>query len=117
MILQLEKIQPSSELCRVAFSGRLMMGNDSRQVEWTVSELLSAGVTRIIFDLEKLDAIDSTGVGIVVVCHGKVRKAGGQLCVAGAQGLVLESLQMTHVDKLMKIFPSAEDAEKHLATA
>jgi anti-anti-sigma factor len=71
----------------------------------------------VIFDLSKLDAIDSTGVGIIVVCHAKLQKAGGSLRIAGAQGIVLETLQMTHVDRLVPLFPSADAAEQNFAAA
>jgi anti-sigma B factor antagonist len=117
MILQLQRTQPTPGLCRIDFTGKLLMGNDSRQVEWAISELLEAGVKKIIFNLDKLDAIDSTGVGIIVVCHGKLQKAGGDLCVAGPQGIVLDALHMTHVDRLMKIFPDAEAAERNFVPA
>ena len=86
MILQLQKSQPAPDICLVEFSGKLMMGNDSRQVEWTVSELLNAGTKKIVFELSKLDSIDSTGVGIIVMCDGKVRKAGGEVRIAGTSG-------------------------------
>ncbi|HYA63367.1 MAG TPA: hypothetical protein VED66_09185, partial [Candidatus Sulfotelmatobacter sp.] len=61
MILQLHKTQPSPDLCRIEFVGKLMMGNDSRQVEWSLAELLVAGVKKVVFDLSKLETIDSTG--------------------------------------------------------
>lgn len=117
MILELHKSQPAPDLCRMDFRGKLVMGNDSRQVEWMIAELLVAGVKKVIFDLEQLDGIDSTGVGIIVVCHAKMHRAGGHLRIAGAQGIVLEALQMTHVDRLMPFFPSAGVAEQDFATA
>jgi anti-sigma B factor antagonist len=117
MILQLHKTQPSPDLCRIEFVGKLMMGNDSRQVEWSLAELLVAGVKKVVFDLSKLETIDSTGVGIIVVCHARLQKAGGSLRVAAAQGIVLETLHMTHVDRLVQIFPSADAAEQNFAAA
>ena len=111
MILQLQKSQLTPDVHRIELIGKLMMGNDSRQVEWALSELLTAGVKRVVFDLGKLDAIDSTGVGIIVVCHARLQKAGGNLSIAGAQGIVLETLRMTHVDRLMPFFPTAEAAQ------
>lgn len=117
MILQLHKTQPSPDLCRIEFVGKLMMGNDSRQVEWSLAELLGAGVKKVVFDLSKLEAIDSTGVGIIVVCHARLQKAGGSLRIAGAQGIVLETLHMTHVDRLVQLFPSADAAEQNFAAA
>ncbi|MGB9430860.1 MAG: STAS domain-containing protein [Candidatus Acidiferrum sp.] len=117
MILQLQKSQPAPDICLMQLSGKLMMGNDSRQVEWTVAELLGAGVKKIIFDLSKLESIDSTGVGIIVVCEGKVRKAAGELRIAGPVGLVHDTLIMTHVDRLMRFFPTADEAVRDFSMA
>ena len=117
MILQLQKSQPAPDICLVEFSGKLMMGNDSRQVEWTVSELLNAGMKKIVFELSKLDSIDSTGVGIIVMCDGKVRKAGGEVRIAGPVGLVRETLVMTHVDRLVRLFDTAGEAVQDLQVA
>ena len=52
MILQLHKSRPSPEVCRIELVGKLMMGNESRQVEWTIAELLLAGVKKVVFDLK-----------------------------------------------------------------
>ena len=112
MILQLHKHQLAPELCQLEFVGKLLMGNDARQVEWSVSELLVAGVKKVIFDLTLLDGIDSTGVGIIVMCHAKLQKAGGNLRIGGAQGIVLETLQMTHVDRLVPMFATSKEAAR-----
>jgi anti-anti-sigma factor len=117
MTLQLQKNQLTAELCQLEFTGKLMMGNESRQVEWNVSELLLAGVKKVIFDLTMLDGIDSTGVGIIVMCQAKLQKAGGSLRVAGAQGIVLDTLHMTRVDKLVPVFATAKEAAQDFVVA
>jgi len=110
MILQVQKSFPAADLCLVEFIGKLQMGKESREVERVLEELLGAGVKRVVFDLGKLDSIDSTGVGLIVMGGGKMKKAGGELRVAGATGVVKDTLTMTHVDRLVRIFPSAEEA-------
>jgi anti-sigma B factor antagonist len=110
MNLKLQKSQPAPDVCMIEFFGKLIMGNESRQVEWLVAEQLLAGVKRLIFDLSKLDGIDSTGVGIIVMCEGKVRKTGGELRVAGPVGIVNDTLTLTRVDRLVRFFPSASEA-------
>jgi anti-sigma B factor antagonist len=117
MILQLQKSQPEPDLCVVEFSGKLLMGNESRQVEKIVGELLNAGVKRLIFEFSKLDTIDSTGVGIIVMSEGKMKKAGGELRVAGATGVVNDALTLTHVDRLVRIFPSLDEAMRNFQGA
>jgi anti-sigma B factor antagonist len=117
MILELQNSQPAADICLIGFSGKLMMGNESRQVERKVGQLLNAGVKKIIFDLSNLNSIDSTGVGIIVICEGKVRKAGGELRIAGPEGVVKKTLVMTHVDRLVQIYPSANEAARNFTPA
>jgi len=110
MNLKLQKSQPVPDVCIIEFFGKLIMGNESRQVEWVVAEQLVGGVKRIIFDLSRLDGIDSTGVGIIVMCEAKVRKAGGELRVAGPVGIVNDTLTLTRVDRLVRFFPSTSES-------
>src|SRR5215469_4152107 len=117
MNLKLQKSQPVPDVCIIEFIGKLIMGNESRQVEWVVAEQLVAGVKRIIFDLSQLDGIDSTGVGIIVMCDGKVRKAGGELRVAGSVGIVSDTLTLTHVDRLVRFFPGTNEALRDFSLA
>jgi len=117
MILELQKSQPATDICLLMFSGKLMMGSESRQVEWNVAELLKAGVKKIVFDLSRMDSIDSTGVGILVMCEGKARKAGGEIRIAGPVGLVKDTLIMTHVDRLVRVFPDVTEATKDFHVA
>ncbi|MGC2768665.1 MAG: STAS domain-containing protein [Candidatus Acidiferrum sp.] len=117
MMLQLQNSQPTADICLIGFSGKLMMGKESRQVESKVTELLGAGMKKIIFDLSKLDSIDSTGVGILVMCGGKVRKAGGEVRIAGPEGVVKDTLVMTHVDRLVRMFPTVDEATKNFNVA
>ena len=93
------------------------MGNDSRQVEWSVDECINAGVKSIVLDLGGLDMIDSTGVGIIVMCHAKLEKAGGSMRIAGAHGIIQEILHMTHVDRIVRFFATAEEASQNFVPA
>ena len=117
MILEVQKKSPSAALGILELRGRLLMGNDSRQVEWSVGEWIDAGVKSVIFDLSGLNMIDSTGVGIIVMCHARLEKAGGSMRIAGASGIIKEILHMTHVDRIVKFFPTAEEASQNLASA
>lgn len=112
MILQVEKNQPAPDICVIGLTGRLLMGNESRQVEWSVSELVKTGVKKVVLDLARLDGIDSTGVGIIMMCHAKLQQGGGKLRIAGAKGIVHDTLQMTHLERLIPFFASADEASR-----
>jgi anti-anti-sigma regulatory factor len=57
---------------------------ECQQIEWLIASLLSEGEKKIIFDVSRVCRLDSAGVGILVMCHGKVKEATGELRVAGA---------------------------------
>lgn len=109
MILTLTRSKLPPDIDVLALSGRLIMGNNSRDVELALNDLLPAS-RKIIFDLADLTMIDSTGVGILVVSHGRINKEGAHLRIAGAHGLVEKLLKMTNVDKLINCYPNVDSA-------
>lgn len=117
MILEIEKKQTPPDISVLELRGRLLMGNDSRQVEWAVAEMLKDGVKKVVVDLRQLDAIDSTGVGILVMCNAKLQKSGGMMRIVSVDGIVESTLQMTHVDRIVKFFPTVEAASEKFELA
>src|SRR5215471_6747678 len=112
MILELEKKQAAPEITVLELRGRLLMGNDSRQVEWSINDLMKNGVKKVVLDLRELDAIDSTGVGILVMCNAKLQKTGAVMRMVVGDGIVESTLQMTHVDRIVKFYPTVEEASE-----
>jgi anti-sigma B factor antagonist len=112
MILTVTKKQVTPEVGLAELHGRLLMGNDSRQVEWSVGEFLKEGVKKVVLDLSGVDTMDSTGVGILVMCHAKLQKEKGDLRIVSKPGLVHDTLLMTHVDRIVQTFPTIEEAAK-----
>jgi anti-anti-sigma factor len=106
--IQRKVIEP--DIVIVEIGGRIVFGPECQQIEWLISDLLSQGQKEIIFDVSGVSHIDSTGVGIIVMCFGKVKKAGGDLRVAGARGIVEEVLKMTKVDRIVVLFPTVAAA-------
>lgn len=98
-------------------TGRVCMGRDVQQLEWTVDELLGKQQQHLVINLSKVTHIDSTGIGILVLCAGKVKNAGGELRVAAATGLVDNVLRMTKVDSLVPFFATSDDALQGLKGA
>ncbi len=86
-------------------------------MEAAVQKALGSGAKKIVIDLEQVTYIDSTGIGIVAFCFGKISKEGGTAVVSGAQGLVLEVFRITRLDSIIKFFPDADAACASLGAA
>jgi len=113
MILNIEYKSVDPDIDLFSLTGRLTMGSDSQQVEWNLAKILKENHKKVIFDLAKVNFLDSSGIGILVMCHAKLKKAGGALRIAGAQGMVQQVLEMTSVNKIVEFYPSASEAAKN----
>jgi len=91
-------------------NGRIVLGNDAKTIEWSLAELLKENQKKVVFDLAGVTLVDSTGVGIIVMCYAKLKKSGGVLRVAGVNGMVEDTLRLTSVDKLIEFYPSVAEA-------
>jgi anti-sigma B factor antagonist len=110
MILTIERKQIAPDITVLEMAGRIIMGNNSRDVEIKLAQVLNDHSKKIILDLAGITMLDSTGVGILVLGEAKVKKEGGELRIAGPKGVVAEILKMTSVDKLVQVFPTVEEA-------
>jgi len=110
VLLNIEESRPQPDIVLLRFTGQITLGRDSQQVEWKLAELLRDQATKVIFDLAGVSFMDSTGIGIVVMCSGKLKKAGGQLRVSGATGLVDQTLRLTGVNNIVTLHATLDDA-------
>jgi anti-anti-sigma factor len=106
--IQRRLIEPDTVVVEIV--GRIVFGPECQQIEWLIADLLSENQKKIILDISGVSHIDSTGVGIMVMCFGKLKKAGGDLRVAGAKGIVEAVLKMTKVDSLISLYPTVAAA-------
>jgi anti-sigma B factor antagonist len=106
--IKTREMQPDITVLEIA--GRITLGGESKQLEWAVDKLVGEGRKKVIFDLSGVTNIDSTGIGIIVMSAGKVKKAGGELRVGGATAHVAEVLKMTNVDQIVVLHPSTANA-------
>lgn len=109
MILEIQTKTVGSSVV-LEMSGRITLGRDCQQIESDVEALIRGKQTRIVFDLSKVKYMDSSGVGIMVMCSGKVKEAGGELRLAGATGVVQQTLKLTRMDAIVPTHATVEEA-------
>ena len=93
-----------------AISGRLVFGPETGQLENLVKDLSAQNGLRLVFDIAGLDYADSSGVGAIVSCLSRIRRAGGDLRLAGAKPRIQRILSLTGVDKLAPNYATVEEA-------
>jgi anti-sigma B factor antagonist len=73
-------------------------------------ELVSQGRTRIIVDLEGVEFLDSTGLGVLVGGLKRLRSNDGDLGLVCTQSRILKVFEITGLTKVFAIFDSVEAA-------
>ncbi|MEW6995824.1 STAS domain-containing protein [Colwelliaceae bacterium MEBiC 14330] len=61
--------------------------------------------TNIIFDLSKVNFIDSSGIGAIVYLYKRMSKNGFCVCVTGLTKQPLELFQMLFLDQTINCYP------------
>jgi anti-sigma B factor antagonist len=110
MPLTIQTRQLPPDIVVLEMMGKITMGNDCRQVEWTTKKLVDQSRKKIIFDLSGITHLDSTGIGIIVAVAGQMRQAGGELRVAGASEHVEHILKVTNIDQIVSLHPNTNAA-------
>jgi|SRR5450755_3949404 anti-sigma B factor antagonist len=100
-MLEIQTKELPPDVVVLEIKGRITLGRESKQLEWAVENLVGEGRKKVILDLGGVTNIDSTGIGIIVMSSGRLKKAGGELRVAGATSHVEEVLKITNVDRIV----------------
>jgi anti-sigma B factor antagonist len=74
-----------------------------------ITELVSDGQYHLVIDMEKVDFLDSTGLGVLVGGLKKVRTHDGSMELICSQDRLLKIFRITGLAKVFTIHPS-EDA-------
>lgn len=91
-------------------SGQLTLGNALMEVEQAIKQGIQKGSRRLVLELSRLTFLDSSGVGMLAVCSGIMERAGGQLVISGAAGKVKEVLELTHLDRVTRMYSDLASA-------
>jgi anti-sigma B factor antagonist len=110
---QIEKKYIDPDIVLVEIAGRITLGRECQAVEWMVDELIRDNQKKVVFDLSGLEHVDSTGIGILVMCCGKMQAAGGEVRVAALQPKVAELMRVTKLNQIMVFYPTAAAAAEN----
>lgn len=97
------------EVAILTLKGRLTLG-ESNLVREKVSQLSAAGRYKVVIDLTSVEYIDSTGLGILVICFTSLKKQGGALKLVNPNKRNVELLLLTKLHTIFEVFNEVQDA-------
>ena len=75
-----------------------------------ITELVGAGVYDLVIDMEAVEFLDSTGLGVLVGGLKKVRAHGGSLRLVCTQERLLKIFRITGLAKVFTMHPTLDEA-------
>lgn len=103
--------QVEPDITVMEITGRLtMLGLALGEVERAIKKRIEQGTRKLVLDLSKVDFVDSSGVGMLVVTASAMEQAGGRMVIAGAAGTLKRILEIVHLERTVQMYPGAASA-------
>jgi anti-sigma B factor antagonist len=109
------KTSQAGDVTIVEMTGRLLASNALGYAENAINRLIDDGTRKLVLDLAGLDHIDSSGLGMLISCGGRMERAGGRMRISGARPAVARVLQISHANQVLHFDPDLETACRNLA--
>jgi anti-sigma B factor antagonist len=90
----------------LALRGRLVLGEESNGLRATIDNLLAAGATRVVVNLERVDYVDSAGLGALIEAHRKTKAKGGRLMLCHMGPKLKQALELARLLPLFETSPT-----------
>jgi anti-sigma B factor antagonist len=94
---------------RVALSGRLDV-HAAADVRLELADAVDCGHGELVIDLNELEAVDATGLGVLVGAHRRAQRAGRTLVLEDVPDRVVRLLLITRLDRVLRTRSSQECA-------
>jgi anti-sigma B factor antagonist len=72
-------------------------------VRQTLNQLIDTSVGDVIVDLEEVDAVDATGLGLLVATHRRTQLLGRQLVLWHPMPSVIRILAVTRLHRILRV--------------
>lgn len=76
--------------------------------------LETSGVKHVLFNLEAVRFVDSSGLGVILGRYKKINAAGGNVLVTNIQTSVLQIFELSGLLKIIKLYNSEAEALESL---
>ena len=94
----------------VRVEGELDMHGADKFRQVIDNALETSGVKHILFNLDAVKFIDSSGLGVILGRYKKINAAGGKVLVAHIQPQVMQIFELSGLSKIIKFYNSEAEA-------
>jgi anti-sigma B factor antagonist len=90
--------------------GRIITGPEGESLLRALHQDWCRDLKQVVLHMGEVTRLDSTGLGLLVRSATHFRQRGGDLRLSDVPAPILEILELTRMDSILKIFPTLQDA-------
>ena len=110
------KLKKNNNVYVIELDGELDIYN-AYKVKTLYSKMVEKGIHSIILDLEKLDYLDSSGLGCIIYIFSDMKSHNGKLSLCHLNGAPKSLIQMTHLDRFFLIGNTLDECVEQVKIA
>ncbi|CAG0953066.1 MAG: STAS domain-containing protein [Bacteroidetes bacterium] len=96
--------------------GRLMEKHHATALINEIENALANGCNKFILNLEKLEYLNSTGLGVLISLYTKIRNHSGELILSNISEPVKKLILISKLNSVFTIIENTDDAKKYFQT-
>lgn len=105
------KQEKRGEVLIVYLEGETKFIDSDEELSEKIKKIKKSGVERVVFDLSKLNSINSAGLGIMINLMIYLdKKENGVFKIGGVSEVMRKRLKKTHLDTVFEIYDSVDKA-------
>lgn len=95
----------------IMLEGKLVDAGAAQQLQHEIEERIASDKTRFVFDLTRLEYLNSSGLNVLVNVLTKSRNAGGEMVICKVPSSVKELFIVTKLSSVFTTTDTLEEAE------
>ncbi|NUM82300.1 STAS domain-containing protein [bacterium] len=106
------KVSELSGIVILEVQGNIMGGPDATLINDEIHKYMLQGKKNFVVNMQSIDLINSSGLGILISNLTTVKNGGGDLRLAQASDKIKQIFQITKLSTVFKQYSTVEDAVK-----
>jgi anti-anti-sigma factor len=98
------KVQLEEEAGFISLYGDFDDEEAGEALRKSFNRVFDSGRRTVVLDLNKLDILNSYGVGKILTCHKRLKAEGGVLMVKPLSGVAKEILELLMIDTIIPVY-------------
>ncbi len=94
--------------------GKILGGPEAGAINDKIHDLIAQGKTKIIIDMQELDLMNSSGLGILIAAVTTLKNNGGRLALLRVPERIQHLLKITRLNNVFSQFESLDEAVQNL---